>query len=138
MPKKKKKTVGKYELGKLLGELFGLASKWKLTIQPQFLLLQKTMVMAEGLGRQLSPETDMWVMARPLVIEWLSSSDIKLKQFDEIVNDIKFARKRLPEVLNKIDTFYETQSKLNKNRSPITIILLSLLFVILICFVILT
>ena len=97
-----------------------------------------TMVMAEGLGRQLSPETDMWVMARQLVIEWLSSSEIKLKQFDEIVNDIKFARKRLPEILNKIDTFYEAQSTLNKNKSPITIILLSLLFVILICFVIFT
>ena len=130
------KTIGQISLGNLLGELFGLASKWKLNIQPQFLLLQKTMVMAEGLGRQLSPETDMWVMARPMVIEWLSSSEIKVKQFDEIVNDIKFSGKRLPEILNKIDTFYETQDSLNKNRSPIIIIFLSLLFVILICFAI--
>ena len=130
------KTIGQISLGNLLGELFGLASKWKLTIQPQFLLLQKTMVMAEGLGRQLSPETDMWVMARPMVIEWLSSSEIKVKQFDEIIKDIKFAGKRLPEILNKIDTFYETQGTLNKNRSPITIIFLSLMFVILICFAI--
>ena len=95
------------------------------------------MVMAKEQGRQLSPENDMWVMARPMVIEWLSSSEIKVKQFDEIVNDIKFSGKRLPEILNKIDTFYETQGSLNKNRSPITIIFLSLLFVILICFVIL-
>jgi len=130
------KTIGQISLGKLLGELFGLASKWELTIQPQFLLLQKTMVMAEGLGRQLSPETDMWVMARPMVIEWLSSSEIKVKQFDEIISDIKFAGKRLPEILNRIDTFYETQGTLNKNRSPKTFIILSLLFVILICFAI--
>ena len=130
------KKLGQISLGNLLGELFSLASKWKLTIQPQFLLLQKTMVMAEGLGRQLSPETDMWIMSRPMVIDWLSSPELKVKQIDEIINDIKFAGKRLPEILNKIDTFYETQDIINKNKSPKTFIILSLLFVILICFAI--
>ena len=42
-----------------------------------------------------------------------------MKQFDEIVNNIIFSGKRLPEILNKIDSFYETQGSLDKNRSPI-------------------
>ena len=47
-----------------------MASKWQINIQPQFLLLQKTMVMAEGVGRQISPKTNMGNV-RPLISECL-------------------------------------------------------------------
>ena len=39
--------------------------------QPQLLLLQKTMVQVEGVGRRLDPEVNIWTLARPLIEEWM-------------------------------------------------------------------
>jgi len=109
------KKLGQISLGTLLGELFGLASKWRLKIQPQFLLLQKTMVMAEGIGRQLNPETDMWVMSKPLVNDWLSSNDLKKKFIEEVYMDLKMTSKKLPELIHKIDLILD-----HKNQDNVT------------------
>ncbi len=109
------KKLGQISLGTLLGELFSLASKWRLKIQPQFLLLQKTMVMAEGIGRQLNPETDMWVMSKPLVNDWLSSNDLKKKFIEEVYTDLKMTSKKLPELIYKIDLILD-----HKNEDSVT------------------
>ena len=42
--------------------------------QPQLLLLQKTMVVAEGVGRALNPELNMWQLAQPLIEEWMAEN----------------------------------------------------------------
>ena len=109
------KKLGQISLGNLLGELFSLASKWKLNIQPQFLLLQKTMVMAEGIGRQLNPDTDMWVMSKPLVNDWLYSTDLKIKYAEEIYMDINMAGKKIPEIIDKLDLLVNNKSSNNEN-----------------------
>ena len=67
--------------------------------------------MAEGIGRQLNPETDMWVMSKPLVNEWLSSSDLKKKYTQEILSNIKMISKKLPEIIKKFDSTLNYQSK---------------------------
>ena len=109
------KKLGQISLGNLLGELFSLASKWKLSIQPQFLLLQKTMVMAEGIGRQLNPDTDMWVMSKPLVNDWLSSNDLKIKYAEEIYMDINMAGKKLPGIIDKLSFLEINKSSKSEN-----------------------
>ena len=109
------KKLGQISLGNLLGELFSLASKWKLSIQPQFLLLQKTMVMAEGIGRQLNPDTDMWVMSKPLVNDWLSSNDLKIKYAEEIYMDINMAGKKLPAIIDKLSFLEINKSSKSEN-----------------------
>ena len=122
------KKIGQISLGNLLGELFSLASKWKLNIQPQILLLQKTIVMAEGIGRQLSPETDMWVMSKPLVNEWLSSTDLKKKFSQEVFSNIKMISKKLPEIIHKFDATLDYQSNKDQKKFSKTIIVLTFLY----------
>ena len=122
------KKIGQISLGNLLGELFSLASKWKLNIQPQFLLLQKTIVMAEGIGRQLNPETDMWVMSKPLVNEWLSSTDLKKKFSQEVFSNIKMISKKLPEIIHKFDATLDYQSNKDQKKFSKTIIVLTFLY----------
>ena len=122
------KKIGQISLGNLLGELFSLASKWKLNIQPQFLLLQKTIVMAEGIGRQLNPETDMWVMSKPLVNEWLSSTDLKKKFSQEVFSNIKMISKKLPEIIQKFDASLDYQSNKDQKKFSKTIIVLTFLY----------
>ena len=131
------KKIGQISLGNLLGELFSLASKWKLNIQPQFLLLQKTIVMAEGIGRQLNPETDMWVMSKPLVNEWLSSTDLKKKFSQEVFSNIKMISKKLPEIIHKFDATLDYQSNKDQKKFSKTIIVLTLLYLSTITYLIL-
>ena len=131
------KKIGQISLGNLLGELFSLASKWKLNIQPQFLLLQKTIVMAEGIGRQLNPETDMWVMSKPLVNEWLSSTDLKKKFSLEVFSNVKMISKKLPEIIQKFDATLDYQSNKDQKKFSKTVIILTFLYLSTITYLIL-
>jgi ubiquinone biosynthesis protein len=58
--------------GKLLLRLFQTARRFNVELQPQLLLLQKTLLNIEGLGRQLDPELDLWKTAKPYLERWMS------------------------------------------------------------------
>lgn len=58
-------------VARLLGQLFDVARTFRLEAQPQMLLLQKTMLVAEGVGRTLNPNINMWHLARPLIEQWM-------------------------------------------------------------------
>jgi ubiquinone biosynthesis protein len=58
--------------GTLLLRLFQTARRFNMVILPQLILLQKTLVSIEGLGRQLYPDLDLWQVARPLLERWMS------------------------------------------------------------------
>ncbi len=58
--------------GMLLLRLFQTARRFNMVILPQLILLQKTLVSIEGLGRQLYPDLDLWNVARPLLERWMS------------------------------------------------------------------
>ncbi len=57
--------------GKLLLRLFQVARRFEINIQPQLVLLQKTLLSIEGLCRQLSPELDIWALGAPQIEKWL-------------------------------------------------------------------
>ncbi len=57
--------------GKLLLRLFQVARRFHINIQPQLILLQKTLLNVEGLSRQLAPELDLWATASPHIEKWL-------------------------------------------------------------------
>jgi ubiquinone biosynthesis protein len=58
-------------LARLLAQLFEVTERFEMETQPQLLLLQKTMLVAEGVGRRLDPSVNMWTLARPLIEEWM-------------------------------------------------------------------
>ncbi len=62
--------IKQISIGKLLGELFQITQKFGMETQPQLLLLQKTMVMVEGIGQTLDPEINMWELATPWIKKW--------------------------------------------------------------------
>jgi len=59
------RPLNEVSFGKLLFDLFQVAHRFELTLQPQLLMLQKTLLNIEGLGRQLDPEIDIWSVAKP-------------------------------------------------------------------------
>ena len=54
------KALGDISLGLVLGQILQISARFEISIQPQFNLLQKTMMMAEGVARSLNPAADMW------------------------------------------------------------------------------
>jgi ubiquinone biosynthesis protein len=57
-------------IARLLAQLFQVTEQFEMETQPQLLLLQKTMVLVEGIGRRLDPSVNIWALARPIVEEW--------------------------------------------------------------------
>lgn len=58
-------------IARLLAQLFKVTERFNMAVQPQLLLLQKTMLTLEGVGREINPELNMWVLAEPLIREWM-------------------------------------------------------------------
>jgi ubiquinone biosynthesis protein len=58
-------------LGKVLVQLFRASRRFNVEIQPQLVLLQKTLLNVEGLGRQLDPDLDLWITAKPFLERWM-------------------------------------------------------------------
>ncbi len=58
-------------LGQVLMRLFQTSRRFNVEVQPQLVLLQKTLLNVEGLGRQLDPELDLWVTAKPFLERWM-------------------------------------------------------------------
>lgn len=65
------KPIGEISFGHFLLKLFQTARRFDMEVQPQLVLLQKTLLNIEGLGRQLYPELDLWTTAKPFLEKWL-------------------------------------------------------------------
>lgn len=64
------KPLGEISFGLVLLRLFSIGRRFKMEIQPQLVLLQKTLLNIEGLGRQLYPELNLWDTAKPYLERW--------------------------------------------------------------------
>jgi ubiquinone biosynthesis protein len=64
------KPISEISFGHFLLRLFQTAQRFNMEVQPQLVLLQKTLLNIEGLGRQLYPELDLWVTAKPFLERW--------------------------------------------------------------------
>jgi ubiquinone biosynthesis protein len=65
------KPLNEISFGHFLVQLFQAAREFNMEVQPQLVLLQKTLLYIEGLGRELYPELDLWATAKPFMEEWM-------------------------------------------------------------------
>ncbi len=89
------KPLAEIEFGPFLVTLFGAAQQFDLQVQPQLVLLQKTLLNIEGLGRQLYPDLDLWATAKPFMERWMTA------QLGPETTIERFAT-RLPELLQQL------------------------------------
>jgi ubiquinone biosynthesis protein len=68
------RPLAEISIARLLAQLFRVTEQFEMETQPQLLLLQKTMVLIEGVGRQLDPEVNIWALARPLIETWMQDN----------------------------------------------------------------
>ena len=66
------KPISQISFGLVLMRLFEVSRRFNVEIQPQLVLLQKTLLNIEGLGRQLDPDLDLWKTAKPFLVRWMN------------------------------------------------------------------
>jgi len=99
--------LNEISFGRLLGQLLATAEEFEMETQPQLLLLQKTMVVAEGVGRALNPSVNIWTLARPLVEQWMRENLGPEAQLREAVAEGVSTLRRLPGALGRLERLLE-------------------------------
>lgn len=84
--------------GQLLLRLFQTARRFNMEVQPQLVLLQKTLLNIEGLGRQLYPDLDLWKTAKPFLENWMEEQVGPRALLRNIKEDMPYLIEKLPEV----------------------------------------
>jgi ubiquinone biosynthesis protein len=90
-------------IARLLAQLFHVTEEFEMETQPQLLLLQKTMVLVEGVGRRLDPEVNIWSLARPLVEEWMRDNRGPEAQLRQRMDGVVEVLDGLPRLLRNLD-----------------------------------
>ena len=100
------KPLNEISIAKLLGQLFAVAETFEMETQPQLLMLQKTMMLAEGVGRQLNPNVNMWKTAEPLIKQWAMENLGPKAQIKRRMEEVNRGLARLPALLEHADKFF--------------------------------
>ena len=104
--------------GKLLKQLFDVTEKFNMQTQPQLLLLQKTMVVVEGVARKLNPETNIWETSKPVLEKWLSETKDPINTINETLKDSVDVIKRLPNLPEVMDKANQALTFLASGQIP--------------------
>ncbi len=110
------KAMNEISVGKLFGQLLSVARQFEMIVQPQLILLQKTMVTAEGVGCKLNPSVNMWQISEPLIREWAEKN---LSARARIKSHVKTALELLkdaPVVLNELKDYLEHRAARERSR----------------------
>ncbi|AFS48049.1 2-octaprenylphenol hydroxylase [alpha proteobacterium HIMB5] len=104
--------------GKLLKQLFDVTEKFNMQTQPQLLMLQKTMVVVEGVARKLNPNTNIWTTSKPVLEDWLRETKDPMKTINETLNTTSEVIKRLPEFPDIMDKANQALTFLANGQIP--------------------
>ena len=104
--------------GKLLKQLFDVTEKFNMQTQPQLLMLQKTMVVVEGVARKLNPNTNIWTTSKPVLEDWLKSTKDPINTINETIQNTSEVIKRLPEFPEIMDKANQALTFLANGQIP--------------------
>jgi len=108
------KPLKEISFAQVLLRLFETARRFDMQVQPQLILLQKTLFNIEGLGRQLYPELDLWKTAQPVLRQWMRER-ISARAI------IKDVRKQLPDMLmalSQVPRIFQTRMRAAADADP--------------------
>ncbi len=98
-------------IARLLAQLFEITEQFEMETQPQLLLLQKTMVVIEGVGRRLDPEINIWTLAKPLIEGWMRDNrgpEARVRLGLETLADLA---ERVPRLVRSLETLVTDWSR---------------------------
>ncbi|MBN9315850.1 MAG: 2-polyprenylphenol 6-hydroxylase [Devosia sp.] len=100
------RRVSEISMSKVLGQLFATTELFEMQTRPELILLQKSMVLVEGVARALDPELDIWTISEPIVGDWVRRSAGPLGRLEDLRDHFDTAVAtlgRLPAVVSKAE-----------------------------------
>ncbi len=101
------RPASEISMAQLLGQLFQYTEVFDMQTRPELILLQKTMVVVEGVGRGLDPDLNMWVVSEPVVKEWLESqlgAGVRIEQAAESAASVGRFVGDIPKLLRQAES----------------------------------
>ncbi|MEO1034549.1 MAG: ubiquinone biosynthesis regulatory protein kinase UbiB [Pseudomonadota bacterium] len=118
------KPLSEISFGQVLLRLFETARRFNMNVQPQLILLQKTLLNIEGLGRDLYPELDLWETAQPILRDWMRErlgGRAALRDLRSQLPDLQEALRELPGVVKRLaDSSENGRLKLTMESEELT------------------
>jgi ubiquinone biosynthesis protein len=114
------KPLEDISLARLLGQLFAITETFQMPAQPQLLLLQKSMVVTEGIGRALDPHINMWELSRPLITEWAMEYRGPIARVRDALADTHQALARLPRLVRDLENLVTVTARDGLRMHPET------------------
>ena len=103
------KPISDISFGHLVVRLFQVARRFDMEVQPQLVLLQKTLVNIEGLGRQLYPQLDLWETAKPFLEKWMNEQVGPKALLNAVRRELPIILPLLPELPGLFHQFLRNQ-----------------------------
>jgi len=113
------KPLKEISFAQVLIGLFNTAREFDITVQPQLVLLQKTLLNIEGLGRQLYPDLDLWQTAKPFLENWMRSQIGPKAIFKQIKDNFPLWLEQIPQMPSLVNDIL-TQAKEGKLTTSIS------------------
>ncbi|MBS0550759.1 MAG: 2-polyprenylphenol 6-hydroxylase [Proteobacteria bacterium] len=98
-------------IARLLAQLLRVTEQFEMTVQPELLLLQKTMLMAEGMGTRLNPTVNIWELARPLIEDWMRTHFGPRATIGRATEDLMTGLRRLPRLIDSLHRVAEHERR---------------------------
>jgi len=102
------KPLSEISFGQVLVNLFNTARRFNMEVQPQLVLLQKTLLYIEGLGRQLYPQLDLWQTAKPFLENWVKDQMGVKAVLSKVKANLPFWNEKLPEIPDLVYDYLKT------------------------------
>lgn len=104
------RPLAEISLGMVLMRLFQTSRRFQVEIQPQLVLLQKTLLNIEGLGRQLDPNLDLWSTAKPFLEKWMLEQMGPQRFWHELREEAPRYAKLIPELPRLVHQFLQQKN----------------------------
>ena len=111
------RPLAEISLGMVLMRLFQTSRRFQVEIQPQLVLLQKTLLNIEGLGRQLDPNLDLWSTAKPFLEKWMLDQMGPQRLWNEIQAQAPRYAKILPDLPRVLHQYLSKQGTGSDNEA---------------------
>lgn len=113
------KPLAEISFGQVLIQLFSTARRFNMEVQPQLVLLQKTLLNIEGLGRQLYPQLDLWTTAKPYLERWMRDRFGPKAAFTELKRQLPGWIEKAPQIPGLVHGALSRLNHMDENQQAL-------------------
>ncbi len=116
------RPISEISLGQVLMRLFDVSREFNVAVQPQLVLLQKTLLNVEGMGRVLDPDLDLWQTAKPFLEKWMRDTLGVKGVLRQLKRELPYIARHLPQAPRRFIDFIQHQEKVSTQLTQLDLL----------------